>query len=75
MSYTLTLACGCAVYVHEDVHRATAPVRTLRGRGDRCPTPRHAVGVRVWLWELLPDPPMVPPREENPASTGDVASN
>ena len=75
MSYTLTLACGCTVYVQQDVHRAAAPVRTLQGRGDRCPTPRHAVGVRVWLWELLPDPPMVPPREEKPASTRGTASS
>ena len=75
MSYTLTLACGCTVYVHQGVHRAAAPVRTLQGRGDCCPTPGHAVGVRVWLWELLPDPPIVPPRDEKPASTRGIASS
>jgi hypothetical protein len=68
MSYTLTLNCGCTVFVREDPDGGTPPVRTLQGRGDDCRLARHAVGVRVWLWDLLPDPATVSPRAQASAS-------
>jgi hypothetical protein len=54
MSYRLTLHCGCLVHV--SCHPATRIVRTrvIEARGLRCTTRRHDPGVRVYLWELLP---------------------
>jgi hypothetical protein len=56
MSYNLTLPCGCIVYV--SVHPATrvAPARVIQTRGIGCRVRRHLVGLRLYLWELLPDP-------------------
>jgi hypothetical protein len=56
MSYTLTLPCGCIVYVacHPETH--VAHTRVVEQRGPACRTPRHEVGARVYLWELLPEP-------------------
>ena len=56
MSYTLTIPCGCSVYVSCNPHTRVAHARIVERRGTACPTRRHVVGARVWLWELLPDP-------------------
>jgi hypothetical protein len=56
MSYNLTIRCGCRVYVSCHPHTRVAHTRIVERRGPDCPTRRHAVGERVWLWELLPDP-------------------
>jgi len=55
MSYTVTLWCGCAVYVSCHPKTRLAHTRIVESRGDRCPVRRHDVGARLWLWELLPD--------------------
>ena len=56
MSYTLSLRCGCLVYV--SCHPATrvAHTRIIQTRGRQCADRRHDVGVRLYLWEILPDP-------------------
>ncbi len=56
MSYTVTLWCGCTVYV--SCHPATrvAHTRIVEKRGAACPVRKHDVGARLWLWELLPLP-------------------
>ena len=56
MSYLLTLQCGCVVYV--SVHPVTliAHTRIIQSRGTDCRVRRHEIGLRLYLWELLPDP-------------------
>ncbi len=56
MSYTVTLWCGCRVYVSCHPVTRLAHSRIVEHRGDSCPVRRHDVGARLWLWELLPDP-------------------
>lgn len=56
MSYTLTLQCGCTVYVSCHPRTRLAHTRVLESRGRACTVRRHAVGTRFFLWELLPDP-------------------
>jgi hypothetical protein len=53
MSYTITLQCGCVVYVacHPETH--VAHTRVIESVGDRCDERRHERGVRVFPWELL----------------------
>ena len=55
MSYTLSLQCGCLVYV--SCHPATrvAHTRVIQTRGPSCHVRRHEVGLRLYLWEILPD--------------------
>jgi hypothetical protein len=55
-SYTLDLPCGCTVYVARHPRTGLAHTRVIEARGRRCQVRRHAVGVRLWLWELLPEP-------------------
>ena len=56
MSYTLTLWCGCRVYVSCDPRTRVAHHRIVERRGDCCTDRRHHIGLRLRLWELLPDP-------------------
>lgn len=56
MSHTLTLACGCVVYVSCHPKTNVAHSRIIERRGDACGSRKHAIGVRLWLWEMLPDP-------------------
>jgi hypothetical protein len=55
MSYNLTLHCGCVVYVscHPQTH--VAHTRIIQTRGPDCKIRKHDVGVRLFLWEILPD--------------------
>jgi hypothetical protein len=55
MSYSLTIACGCTVYVSCHPRTGVAHTRIVERRGPACRIRRHDVGARVWLWELLPD--------------------
>jgi hypothetical protein len=56
MSHTLTLHCGCLVYVSCDPRTAVAHTRIIERRGTACGTRRHEVGARLYLWEILPEP-------------------
>jgi hypothetical protein len=56
MSYTLTLYCGCVVYVACHPHTGVAHTRVLEYRQPTCRVRKHEVGVRLALWELLPEP-------------------
>jgi len=55
MSYTITLWCGCRVYVSCDPRTRLAHARVVERRGQSCPDRRHDVGARLRLWEILPD--------------------
>ena len=56
MSHSLTLQCGCVVYVACDLKSRFAHTRILEEKGSTCGARRHEVGLRLYLWELLPDP-------------------
>ena len=56
MSYTLTLQCGCVVYVSAHPKTRIAHTRVIQSRGSHCTVRRHEIGLRLFLWELLPDP-------------------
>jgi hypothetical protein len=55
MSYTITLWCGCTVYVACFPGTNAAHARVIERRGANCAERRHQTGVRLWLWEMLPD--------------------
>lgn len=55
-SYTLTLSCGCTVYVACHPMTGVAHTRVIETRGRDCFSRRHERGTRLWLWELLPGP-------------------
>ena len=55
MSHTVTLYCGCMVYVACDPRSGVAHTRVLERRHPRCDVRKHEVGVKLALWELLPD--------------------
>ncbi len=54
MSHTLTLQCGCLVYVACHPKTTVANTRVIERRGSGCPVRKHQVGVRLYLWEILP---------------------
>jgi hypothetical protein len=56
MSYTLNLVCGCTVYVSCHPITNVPHHRIIERRGSLCRDRRHDIGVRLWLWEILPDP-------------------
>jgi len=56
MSYNLTLQCGCVVYVSAHPKTRIAHTRVIQSRGSHCGVRRHEIGLRLYLWELLPDP-------------------
>lgn len=75
MSYTVTLWCGCTVYVACNPQTRMAHTRVVERRGSACPIRSHEVGGRLWLWELLPDPratAAVTVDEENSVQSGPV---
>ncbi len=55
MSYNLTLPCGCIVYVACHPRTRIAHTRIIERRGPACCHRRHEVGLRLRLWEILPD--------------------
>jgi hypothetical protein len=60
-SYTLTLACGCVVYVSCHPQTGVAHTRVIERRGAMCKNRHHDVGARLWLWEMLPESAASPP--------------
>jgi len=56
MSYTLVLQCGCVVYVSCHPKTRLAHTRIIQARGAQCGVRRHEIGLRLFLWEILPDP-------------------
>jgi hypothetical protein len=56
MSYNLTLPCGCIVYVSCHPKTRIAHTRIIQSRGASCRVRRHEIGLRLYLWEILPDP-------------------
>jgi hypothetical protein len=56
MSYNLSLQCGCVVYVSCHPKTRIAHTRVIQSRGPECHVRRHAVGLHLFLWEILPDP-------------------
>jgi hypothetical protein len=67
MSYTLTLQCGCVVYVAAHPTTRIAHTRIIQSRGAACRVRRHEIGLRLYLWELLPDPAHQPEIDRHPA--------
>jgi hypothetical protein len=55
MSYTLTLDCGCTVYVACNPKTNAAHTRIIERRGPTCRVRKHEVGLKLHLWDLLPD--------------------
>ena len=66
MSYTLTLHCGCSVYVACDPKTSVAHTRVIEALGRLCRVRRHEVGLKLYLWDLLPDPSSQAQLAENP---------
>ena len=66
-SYTLTLGCGCLVYVSCHPQTGVAHTRIIERRGATCRNRHHDVGERLWLWQILPEAVAVPP-----ARTGEL---
>ena len=64
MSYSITLWCGCSVYVSCNPKTGLAHTRVLERRSAACADRRHDVGVRIRLWEMLPDPRLDEPQIE-----------
>ena len=56
MSYSITLQCGCVVYVACHPETGHAHTRIIQARGTGCRVRQHGVGHRLFLWEILPDP-------------------
>jgi hypothetical protein len=74
MSYTLTLQCGCVVYVSRNPTTHVAHTRILQSKGPKCANRRHEVGLRLFLWELLPEGRSPdPPRERDETHDTGVA--
>jgi hypothetical protein len=57
MSYTVTLGCGCRVYVACHPQTGLAHTRIIEARSLGCGVRSHAIGVRIPVWELLPYEP------------------
>jgi len=60
MSYTVTLGCGCRVYVSCHPRTGLAHTRIIEERSLGCAIRSHGIGVRIALWELLPYEPDEP---------------
>ncbi|MEO8678331.1 MAG: hypothetical protein ABI665_04750 [Vicinamibacterales bacterium] len=56
MSYLLTVPCGCVVHVVRDPRTNHVQTRVIAQRGATCHWRNHDVGVRFFLWEMLPEP-------------------
>lgn len=67
MSYTLDLPCGCVAYVACDPASGVAHTRVIEARGLGCEVRRHEVGLKLYLWDLLPDRSTMRVRSHEPA--------
>jgi hypothetical protein len=70
MSYSITLWCGCSVYVSCNPKTGVAHTRVIERRHAACADRRHDVGLRLRLWEMLPDPRLHDPHIEYYALDG-----
>ena len=75
MSYNLTLPCGCLIYVACHPATGIAHTRIIERRGPGCRVRRHEVGLRLYLWELLPDPKTRRNRSSSPMVFGSALRN
>ena len=66
MSYTVSLGCGCQVYVSCHPRSGVAHTRIIEFRSSRCTIRSHDVGVRIPAWELLRYEPDNPGEAEVP---------
>lgn len=57
MSYSVTLRCGCRVYVSCHPQNGIAHTRIIEHRSATCAVRAHDIGVRVPSWEVLPYEP------------------
>ena len=55
MSYNLLLDCGCTVYVACEPKTKEAHTRIIEFRGASCAVRKHDVGLKLYVWELLPE--------------------
>ena len=55
LSYDLRLQCGCVLHVSRDPETGSVRTRVIQSLGTDCRDRRHQVGVRLYLWEILPD--------------------
>jgi len=55
MSYKLTLQCGCVVRVATQPNSRMVHTRVIDASGASCGVRRHQPGLRLYLWEMLPD--------------------
>ena len=55
MSYNVTLQCGCLVYIACDPLTSVAHARILERRDPACRVRKHAVGLRLSLFEIVTD--------------------
>ena len=53
MCYTVTMGCGCQVYVSCHPRTNVAHTRVIERRGTRCGVRQHEIGFRLQLWEML----------------------
>jgi len=70
MSYSITLRCGCSVYVSCDPKTHVAHTRVIETRGGDCRERRHELGVRLSEQQAIasichepPPGPIVAPSE------------
>jgi hypothetical protein len=56
MSFNMTLACGCVVYVSRHPATHVAHTRVIESRGRLCRVFRHDVGIRLEHAEILAAP-------------------
>ena len=60
MSYTLTIICGCTVYVSRHPDTCIPHTRIIERRGATCRERKHEVGAKLRLSELLPGSSLLP---------------
>jgi hypothetical protein len=53
--YDLTLPCSCIARVSAHPETGVVQTRLIQSRGTACRVRRHRIGVRLYLWELLPE--------------------
>jgi hypothetical protein len=73
MSYNLTLQCGCVVYVSAHPETRIAHTRIIQSRGAECRVRRHEIGLRLYLWEILPEPTDAQRSAKSPSIGGEPA--
>jgi hypothetical protein len=56
MSYNLRLPCGCLVYVSCHPKTGVAHTCVIETRAVACRVARHETGLRLFPWEILPEP-------------------